>query len=994
MAAQLQITLLGSLKITRDGIPVADFISSKVPALLAYLAVTRRAHTREKLAALLWGEMPEADARNNLRQSLTNLRKLVDDHLIITRDSVEFDGECLLDTAQFEHSVRAASPESLTAALGLYRGDFLDGFLVRDAPDFEDWLLTERARLREMVLSVLHALTEFHTAEGRYSTAIGCAARLLAFDPWREEAHRQLMLLQARTGQWSAALAQYESCRRTLEKELGVEPAAETILLYERIRAARQGLRHNLPAETTVFIGRAGELESLRRRLADPTCRLVTLTGLGGVGKTRLALHLAALNTEIFLNGVWFVPLAALQPEGLVPAIAEAVQFSFSSGEHKKQLFNFLRQKEMLIVLDNFEHLLSSSPFLTEILRAAPAVKLLVTSRERLDIEGEWTMEISGLEVPLTSSAVDSFSAAQLFLQGAARAGGNLAEPDFAAVADICRMVGGLPLGLEIAAAWTRSMRPAVIADEIRRGLDFLASTRRDLPERQRSLRVIFESTWGRLTGAGQRTLARLAVFSGGFTMEAAGKVTGASASVFAELTDKALVQQTAERFELHEVIRQFALEKLTAEPDLLADARGDHARYFADLARNLSLRSERQTFPVMQRELENMRAAWAWAAGQVDVAVLANLAPFTKRYLDVQGRYREGIELFNAALERLGAPASPESLSFDERGRLIARLLAYKGLLMADAGEPEKSRTVLETCLAYFRRAGDGEQIAVCLNGLGNASRFVGQEREAAVFYREELTLARSLNNRQEETTALNNLALVFNSLGELAEAERMHRECLALRREMGDSLGVSSSLVNLGVVLFDQRRFAEAKTCLAESIEISRQLNQARQLAASLGNLGGILVEEGRYDAALQLFLQGLEIHRNTGYRFGTAIALDNVGTAYFHLGNKREALYYLRQSIREAGEIRADFVILDALVWVAGLFAQHGNRERAMELLSMIVAHPKVDLETVGNAKKEILQVAKALSPEIVTMAQNRGQQLALAEVVDSILTTGLG
>ncbi len=985
----LDLRFLGSLKITRDGLPVADFISSKAPALLAYLAVTHRAHTRDKLAALLWGEMPEVDAKNNLRQTLTNLRKSLDEYLSITRDSIELTGDYFLDTAQFEQNIRAASPDCLTEALDLYQGDLLEGFLVREAPDFEDWLLAERARLREMALFALHTLTEYHTALGQYPVAMNFAARLLAFDPWREEAHRQLMLLQARTGQWSAALAQYETCRRTLEKELGVEPSAETTALYERIRAARQGPRHNLPAETTAFVGRAAELETLRQRLADPACRLVTLTGLGGIGKTRLALHLAALNTGMFLNGAWFVPLAALQPEGLIPALGEAFQFPFSSGDHRKQLLNFLRQKELLLVLDNFEHLLEAAPLLTDILRSAPAVKVLVTSRERLEIEGEWVVELSGLEIPREMDEIGVSSAAQLFLQGAARAGAKLAEPDSAAVAEICRMVGGLPLGLEIAAAWTRSLRPDDIAAEIRRGLDFLASTRRDLPERQRSLRAVFESVWERLTGNERKTLAQLAIFQGGFSLEAAEQVTGAGKSAFAGLADKALVQTRAARYELHEVIRQYALEKLSADLGLLAETRASHARCFGALARTLSPQNERTSFPVMGHELENMRAAWAWAAEQADVPTLASLAPFTKRYLDVQGRYREGIALFETALAQLGAPTDLESLPLDDRGHLVARLLAYKALLVADAGQPEASRALLETCLAYFRRVGDSAQIAVCLNGLGNAARFVGEEAQAAVFYREELELARSLGSREEETTALNNLALVFNTLGQMAEAEQMHRECLALRREMEDALGIASSLVNLGVVLFDQRRFAEAKACLAESIEISRQLNQTRQLAASLGNLGGILVEEGQYEAALKLFLQGLEIHRNTGYRFGTAIALDNVGTAYYHLGNEREALYYLRQSIREAQEIRADFIALDALVSIAGLRAQHGETEPALELLEMIIHHPKADLESVHSAEKLTAQLARGLSSEVIAMAQSRGRELVLAEVIASVL-----
>ncbi|MDO8752432.1 MAG: BTAD domain-containing putative transcriptional regulator, partial [Anaerolineales bacterium] len=392
--SELKIHLLGGLHITRAGAPVTDFVSNKVPALLAYLAVTRRTHSRDKLASLLWGEMSEADAKNNLRQALTNLRRVANDYLTITRDSIEFNGDCFLDSAQFESDLKTASSSALEAAsviltnsLALYHGDFLEGFYVRDAPDFEDWMLAERARLRELALGALHTLTQFHTTHGNFSEAMSFASRLLTFDPWREEAHRHLMLLQARTGQFSAALAQYENCKKILEKELGVEPSLETTALYERIRSARQAARHNMPASSTVLIGREKELENLRRRLADPACRLITLTGLGGAGKTRLAQETARLCTDVFINGAWFVPLAAVDAEGIVPAMGNAFDFPFSKGDPKKQILNYFRQKELLLVLDNFEHLLDSSALLADILKAAPDVKILVTSRERLDIE-------------------------------------------------------------------------------------------------------------------------------------------------------------------------------------------------------------------------------------------------------------------------------------------------------------------------------------------------------------------------------------------------------------------------------------------------------------------------------------------------------------------------------------------------------------------------------------------------------------------------------
>ncbi|MBK6647806.1 MAG: tetratricopeptide repeat protein [Anaerolineales bacterium] len=979
----LSLSYLGTPQITRANSPITNFISNKIPALLAYLAVTRRAHSRNKLAALLWGEMSDADAKNNLRQALANLKKYFEDELTITRDAIEFTGDAFVDSIHFDSALRSASsldPEPasviLTDSLALYRGDFLEGFHVRDAPEFEDWMLTERARLRELALQALHTLTQFHASRGHFTEAIAFASRLLSFDPWREEAHRQLMLLQARTGQISAALAQYESCKKILEKELGVEPSIETTSLYDRIRSARQTSRHNIPTSSTAFVGRESELEKLRQRLSDPACRLVTLAGLGGAGKTRLAQEVARSCADMFINGAWMVQLAAVDSDGLVPAIGNVFDFPFTKGDAKKQLLNFLRQKELLLVMDNFEHLLESSPLVSDILEAAHEVKILVTSRERLDLHGEWVVELPGL-------AVNSMEANQLFFQSAKRARAEIqvGEEKQAAVSDICRLVGGLPLGIEIAAAWIRSMTVEAIRDEIQKNLDFLESSRRDIPERQRSLRAVFESSWARLGEEEQKAFAALSVFRGGFTREAAEQVAGG----FDSLVDKSLVGRKDSRFELHEVTRQFAEEKLSAKKK----ARNAHAAYFAKWASERAKWNERASFAVMRDDFENVRAAWIWAGEQKDATALSGLVNFTKRYLDIQGRYREGHDLMERALSRFGAIDSVSNLPTDEHGRTIAKLILYRALFLADMGKPDEVVPTLEECLSYFRGVGDKPQIMACLNALGIASRFLGAEDKGEHYFRSQLELARELGNRHEEATALNNISTALTTLGKNEESERVLRECLDLRRELNDEAGVSSTLINLSVTLFNQGRYEEEKPLLQESIEISRRINQPRNLAGALGNLGTILLKEKNYAGALELFLQGLETHRNTGYRYGIAIALDNVGTAQYHLGNEAEALFHLKQSIREARDIKADFIALDALVWVAGIHARRGEMEKAVEIWGMIRNHPKTDPETIQSLEALVSEIFEGIPPDAFKRDEEQGKSLDLGDVLEEIL-----
>ncbi|HNH80293.1 MAG TPA: tetratricopeptide repeat protein, partial [Anaerolineales bacterium] len=697
-----------------------------------------------------------------------------------------------------------------------------------------------------------------------------------------------------------------------------------------------------------------------------------TLAGLGGAGKTRLAQEIARSCADMFINGAWMVQLAAVDAEGLVPAIGNVFDFPFTKGDAKKQLLNFLRQKELLLVMDNFEHLLESSALVSEILEAAHEVKILVTSRERLDLHGEWLVELPGL-------AVNSMEANQLFVQSAKRARAEIqvGEEDQAAVSDICRLVGGLPLGIEIAAAWIRSMTVESIRDEIQKSLDFLESSRRDIPERQRSLRAVFESSWARLSEEEQKVFAALSVFRGGFTREAAEAVAGR----FDALMDRSLVQRSGERFELHEVTRQFAEEKLSTKKKV----RNAHATYFANWASARAKWNERASFAVMRDDFENVRAAWMWAGEQKDVAALSGLVHFTKRYLDIQGRYREGHDLMERALAQFGASGDVKDLPRDEQGQTIAKLILYRALFLADMGKPDEIVPTLEACLEYFRGVGDKPQIMACLNALGIASRFLGLEDKGEGYFRSQLELARELGNRHEEATALNNISTALTTLGKNEESESVLRECLALRREMNDEAGISSTLINLAVALFNQGRYEEEKPLLQESIEISRRINQPRNLAGALGNLGTILLKEKNYAGALELFLQGLETHRNTGYRYGIAIALDNVSTAYFHLENDSEALYYIKQSIREAQDIKADFIALDALVWVGGIYARRGELEKAFEMWEMIRSHNKTDPETIQNLDELMSKFS------IGTPLEEQGRMRSFTEIVEEIMQT---
>lgn len=636
---RLSLSLLGSCQATLDGRPIAGFESDRVRALLAYLAVEAgRPHRRDKLVGLLWPDWPEPSASTNLRNALSNLRKAIGDReatfpvLLVDRETIQFNpaGDAWVDVLAFQTLTVPQQPaERLSEGSTLYRGPFLEGFGLKDSAAFEEWVTATREQLERRCLAALAQLAEQFEGAGDPAKACEVAWRALDLAPWQEESHRRLMRLLALSGQRSAAPAQFETCRSVLKRELGVEPAAETTRLYEQIRdgameSGRAGERvsrstsdspplahspvpllSHLPTWLTPFVGRRGLVAEGRRQLLAPDCRLLTLVGPGGSGKTRLAVEAASDLVSAFPQGVHFVPLAAVQaPDSIVPAIGQALGFTFREREDpRQQLLGFLRAKTLLLILDNCEHLLnhvdapsanSATAIICDIVQTAPGVKLLVTSRASLNIEGEQLLPVGGMGLPKgartsLSEALES-GAVQLFVQAAQRGqpAFRLTDENLAHVLAICQWVDGLPLGIVLAAAWLRLLSPAEVVAELEgQGLDFLESDRTDAPERQRSLRAAFDYSWRLLSAREREVLAGLSVFRGGTTYIAAYEVTGATLCDLLSLANSSLLERTpGGRYVLHELLRQYAEEQLDAMVD---GGRGVRDRYAACYATALA---------------------------------------------------------------------------------------------------------------------------------------------------------------------------------------------------------------------------------------------------------------------------------------------------------------------------------------------------------------------------------------------------------------------
>jgi predicted ATPase/DNA-binding SARP family transcriptional activator len=961
MTADLHIQLFGGLEIRIDDAPVTTFISNKAPALLAYLAVTRRPQQRDTLAALFWGEMGDADAKNNLRQTLTSLRKTLDRFLEITRETVALraDASISSDVATFEtalrttrHADEATRPTQLQIAVDTYRGDFLEGILVRDALEFEEWALAQRTRYRELALQAFHQLTECNLIQADYSAAIDAATRQLALDPWREDGYRQLMLALARTGQYVAAMTQYRRCCTVMRETFAADPTDETTALYERIRAAQRGPRHNLPAALTGFVGRTTEIEAIRRRLLMPTCRLLTIVGPGGSGKTRLALETAVTLTPIFLNGVWFVSLAAVtadEPESLAANLATALRIPLTAGNLRRQVIEFLRTREMLLVLDNLEHLLDDIGWFGDLLSAAPDVKILATSRERLNLQAEQVAPLGGLPIPARDDpAPERHAAVELFLRRSRRV-----QPDFVltpqtgpAIVQICGLVGGLPLGIELAAAWVSQFACAEIAAAITENLDFLTTTQRDVSPRQRSLRAAFDYSWRLLSTTDQAAFAQLAVFRGSFTRNATAEVAGVRLAALAGLVDKSLVRRNEnDRYDLHEVLRQFAQEQLQA----MANAAEVRARYIAYYLQLLHTQTPRlknseqaAALALIAAEIDNVRSAWTEAAAQCAADALNAAAEGLYHFFMLRSWLVEGLELFRCARQALEAAPPPTNTT---RRLALAEMRTREAKFLFSLSRFAEAGDLLRAALRDLDETTAPANVATARHYLGQVYVSTGAYDVAAVELSASLMLRRRLDDRWgQAVTLLEQSALGFYQ-GDLTGAQAHCLAGLEVAEQVGDPQTIAHLLTALSILSRELGDFQAAQHYAERGLAVYEALDSIYGRIQGLLTLGGLALAQKEYLRSQPAFERALALSRSISLRTGEADSHYRLGQVALAQGDEGRAASHLRQALQLATTMQEVSLIFDALYATVNLLVAHPS-PAAVDLMRWLIDRKEID------------------------------------------------
>ncbi|MBW7885051.1 MAG: hypothetical protein H3C34_20930, partial [Caldilineaceae bacterium] len=741
------LRLLGPLQLQSTSGENLSLRLRKAEALLAYLAVQTQPVSRRVVADLLWADSPPQRRRANLSLALHAIGQVLPHCIEATAAELLLPPSAPLhiDTRLFATFSADGDPVAFSRAVSHYRGEFLEGFYLDGCPDFETWIIVQREQWRLQVVELLERLFHHHLERAEYDRSIDAGLRLLTIEPWREESHRRMMLVYAVSGQRSSALAQFESCRRLLRSELGVDPLPETVRLYEQIQrneigAPQQvavkttwtnGVQHNLPMPLTSFVQSGTLLADIAARLRSSDCRLLTLTGPGGVGKTRAgieaAMQMADTAADLFADGIYFIRTAHIKgEEALLSTIADSVGFTFvQSASPWDQLLSFLAPRRLLLVIDNFEPLVELTPRVVALLRSCPHLKLLITSRIRLQVSGEWVLTVEGLRYPPSGETLplpvvkeasqpselgdlqdsEAWDAVRLFAHRARQV-----EPSFEltpetlpAVIRICQLLEGLPLGLELAASWVPLLSCQEIVAEIERSLDFLVVPPATSPSDDRpSLAAVFEQTWQMLDDAERRTLRRLSVFHGGFDRYAAEQITGASLLTLSTLVRKSILQRNLSgRMALLAVLHRYAEIRLAADLDEWRETQRRHAAYYAAFVqartRMLASKSHARAVSELTEEIRNIRLAWQHAVAWRMLPALGRMATGLALYYEIRGWFQEARHAYTIAVDM------PSDGDIAEERYLRGILASHLGRFLMRLGDHVGAEAVLRRSVALL---------------------------------------------------------------------------------------------------------------------------------------------------------------------------------------------------------------------------------------------------------------------------------------------------
>jgi transcriptional regulator with XRE-family HTH domain/tetratricopeptide (TPR) repeat protein len=817
---------------------------------------------------------------------------------------------------------------------------------MSDVISFGDWVRRRRKALdltQEQLASLVgcshSAIRKFETDERRPSIQI---AELLATHLEISDGQRTLFLKVAR----GAAMVD-----RLSVSSSGLEFASTHHSFIPPT---------NLPASPTPFIGREQDVKTLTKMLDDPHCRLITLLGQGGMGKTRLSIHVAAQSMELFEGRVYFVQLAPLTSvDAILPAIASIFGLIAPNTDLKLRLVGYLREKSILLVLDNFEHLVQGSDLLTELLQQSPRLKLLVTSRERLNLQGEWTLELSGLTLPPeTQSTVGEYDALELFEQSAKRARPDIkfTEKDYAAAIRICNLVEGLPLAIELAAAWINLLSCEEIAREIEKTFDFLKSSQRNIPERHKSLRAAFEHSWQLLTDEERSVLANLSIFRGGYSRETAETITGASLEILSSLLVKSLIRRVENgRFDMHEAIRQFASEYLVDQDAV----RESHGNFFLTLLANSdeALKSGGQIEAInkITEEFGNIQSAWEWGLENDAFQLMQSTLPAMWLSYDVRGWLNAGFTQTDVLIQKL------RPLAEKPKHRVaLGLVLAFHGMFCFRLGDYARAKVTLDESLSIVRPLNIPDAMKPVLIFNGIVTSLMGDVSTAQDYMNEGVALASETGDPWFLALGQFNQGFQLGLQGKRESAYDLMHAGLLLWREMGNIRFTGMALNFISPIAIELNLRGEARSYLDESLRLTSSVEDRWGMGTAMGRLGLLDLLEGDLSSAEAQLGQSIAIFTELGARWDLAWAMMQLGKVQVRKAELQLGSETLGESLDLAKEANAAPLEMEASVELAKCLIELGEKDDAARLAKLVLENPLTP-ESVREQAGQILNLS---------------------------------
>ena len=959
----LNLTLLGGLQIQVDELPPAQFVSQRAALMVVYLTLTGKSIRREALATFLWDDRTQAQSLANLRSLLARIPQEVKACLSIDRSTVRLAKTAVVQSdatrclSAIEQALSVWDIQALESALTLYQGPFLDGIIVDDSEGLDHWIRTERERIHQVVITGYEQLCVAFLKNRALDKGIVCAKQLIQLDELRERPYQLLMELYGRRGERERGLHVFNQCQAMLNQDFGIGPSLPVIKLAERLRRQTRPPLHAVPQAVTPFIGQEALLSRLVSVLTNEE-RLLSLVGYGGVGKTRLAIALARRLERQFWDGIVFIDLSGTavtdDPKRSV-MYQTAVSLALLPQEGvalEQQILNFLREKEILLIFDNFEPFISSSAsLLSTILQQTAGTKLVVTSRERLHLRAEMVFTIRGLSYPTDATLPDGVDsdALQLFEACAKRTGEQFSlhktSPYLGEIVKICQILEGNPLGIEIIATAMTIAEIPHIQEKITPSLTTITASQSDYPRRHKSLAAVFDYSWNLLTKDEQTALAHFSIVLGPVESTILNQIVTVPELTWERLTDKSLLINDRALFSLHPLVREFAQQRRV---DMLTQAEEYilWERYTTVyLAQAIEIQEKIEAgLPLETRDrlthrLANIRIAWEWAASHYSPQLLASHAPAILGLYTQFNLAQEGLEVTLNILMRLGestehpaeramfilsqvsflghleryetiSPLVEMEIRLAQKGNddeLVASFLLEKARQLEIQGQLDEAKQCLEQVSTICRRKQRARLLSLARYGLGNIYRRQSLNQEALQLFQEALNASTQEAVAKDKAMILGDMGIVYTEMSDYESAIRCHEVALVFAQTIHHEAEIAKRSNNIGLLYWKLNQLDAALERYQTALALAEKLGIYRGIGIAATNVAIIYKSKEAYYQALSIYEYAYDASRKAGDVQTAVMCLGNIGTVYKALGNYEQAASYYEKAL-ELDEGRA--------------------------------------------------------------------------------------